>query len=35
VATHTAASHDSVSEEHLQDLLHRLDAALGTDGQLL
>ena len=26
---------DAVSQEHLQDLMNRLDAALGSDGQLL
>jgi cell division protein ZapA len=36
VATATTASSDPANDDNaLQDLLHRLDAALGEDGQLL
>jgi cell division protein ZapA len=35
-AAATTASSDPATDDHaLQDLLHRLDAALGEDGQLL
>ena len=34
-STHNASVGDPTDEAALQDLLHRLDAALGNDGQLL